>query len=228
MYIKVPVENLSERQQSRLRNGHGVIVRHHPQGRHHIHMSHEQHKKMSRAYHKGMGMTITLDPYQMNHHKIHGHGLGHTIMRGLRAAARNPVVRKLGKEIAHQGVNALQAAATAYAPEFAPAIQMGADYANNRIGNGVRRRMPAKRGRGFGSTIMKGLKSVARNPAVRKLGKELAHQGINTLAGVAREHLPTGLRGIADEAILEAHSRVGNGIRRRRRRRGGALVAAGY
>lgn len=106
MYQKVPVEDLSEHQMSRLRNGHGVRVKHHPHGRHHIMMSKEQVKKVGRAHQKGAGVTLTLDPYQMNHHAHHGHGIGKMIKK----AFKNPVVKNIAKQIGHMGL----AAAGAY------------------------------------------------------------------------------------------------------------------
>jgi hypothetical protein len=74
MYTPVGIHQLSAKQISRLLNGHGVRVKH---GSHHkIHLSSEQHKKLIRAHHKGSGVTLVLDPYQIEHHQgMRGEGV---------------------------------------------------------------------------------------------------------------------------------------------------------
>ena len=59
-YSIASLDKLSEAQISRLLNGHGVRVKH--GSRHKIHLSKEQHKKLSRAHLKGSAVTLTLDP----------------------------------------------------------------------------------------------------------------------------------------------------------------------
>ena len=81
MYTPVGIHQLSAKQISRLLNGHGVRVKH---GSHHkVHLSSEQHKKLIRAHHKGSGVTLVLDPYQIQHHQ---HMRGEGVMSSLKKA----------------------------------------------------------------------------------------------------------------------------------------------
>jgi len=62
---------------SKLLNGHKVRVKH---GRHHkIHLSEEHSKKLHKAHMKGMGITIQLDPYAIEHNQFLRKAVG---MRG--------------------------------------------------------------------------------------------------------------------------------------------------
>jgi len=74
MYTPVGIHQLSAKQISRLLNGHGVRVKH--GSSHKVHLSSEQHKKLIRAHHKGSGVTLVLDPYQIEHHQcLRGEGV---------------------------------------------------------------------------------------------------------------------------------------------------------
>jgi len=72
MYNPIPVQELSARQISKLLNGHVVSVKPNPNSRHAVLASPEQVKKMRRAYKKGSGMRMQLDPYQMEIHRGSG------------------------------------------------------------------------------------------------------------------------------------------------------------
>mgnify|MGYP003341721754 CR=1 FL=1 len=61
MYHPVKVEQLSKQQVSRLLNGHSVRIKHHPSGKHTIHMSKEQVKKVARAHAKGGAINLMLE-----------------------------------------------------------------------------------------------------------------------------------------------------------------------
>ena len=77
MYHKAGIQKLSKTQISKLLNGHRVRVKH---GNHHeVHLSHEQHKKLHKAHEKGCGITLELDPYQieMHQHLLEGHHAHH-------------------------------------------------------------------------------------------------------------------------------------------------------
>ena len=81
MYHPVSIDGLSNAQINKLISGHPVRVKH---GRQHkIHVSTEQHKKLSKAHLKGKGVTLMMDPYQM---QAHAHLRGHGIMSGLKKA----------------------------------------------------------------------------------------------------------------------------------------------
>lgn len=69
MYSPVKVEQLSKQQVSRLLNGHSVRIKHHPQGKHTVHLHKEQMKKLGKAHAKGGAINLTFDPYQIDHHQ---------------------------------------------------------------------------------------------------------------------------------------------------------------
>ena len=64
MYHKVGIQHLSPTQISRILNGHRVRIKH-GKGQE-MHLSNEQHKKLMNASKKGCGITVELDPYQMD------------------------------------------------------------------------------------------------------------------------------------------------------------------
>ena len=67
MYHKASISPLSSTQISKILNGHSVRVS--PGNKHDIELSKEQFKKFAKAHKKGKGMTLTMDPFQIqNHH----------------------------------------------------------------------------------------------------------------------------------------------------------------
>jgi hypothetical protein len=75
MYTKVSLKNLSDKQLSKLLNGHAVRVQHGTGMS--VHMSPEQHKKLMKASKNDKGMTLRFDPYQMlNHGYLRASGIG--------------------------------------------------------------------------------------------------------------------------------------------------------
>ena len=65
MYHDATLEALSKKQVSRLLNGHPVRVK---AGEHHnVSFSGDQFKKLCRAHLAGKGITVTLDPHQIEH-----------------------------------------------------------------------------------------------------------------------------------------------------------------
>jgi len=67
MYHEVGIQALSPKQISRILNGHGVRVK---AGSHHkMHLSSEHAKKLHRAHLKGSAVTVTLDPYAIEHNQ---------------------------------------------------------------------------------------------------------------------------------------------------------------
>ena len=68
MYHENSIEKLSKNQVSKLLNGHKVRVK---QGKHHkINLCEEHCKKLNKAHMKGMGITIQLDPYAIEHNQF--------------------------------------------------------------------------------------------------------------------------------------------------------------
>ena len=67
MYHEAGIQALSKKQISRLLNGHPVRIKH---GSHHkIHLSADHHKKLHRAHAKGSALTVTLDPFAIQHNQ---------------------------------------------------------------------------------------------------------------------------------------------------------------
>jgi hypothetical protein len=74
MYHEAHIAPISKKQVSKLLNGHPVRVK---AGSHHkIHLSAEHHKKLHRAHAKGCGITVTLDPYAIEHNQHLRHDVG--------------------------------------------------------------------------------------------------------------------------------------------------------
>lgn len=91
MYHAVKIEQLSENQISKLLRGQPVRVKHAVNGEHTLKLSEEQAKKVARAYKKGSGCNIQLDPYQIdNLQELKGTGLKSTL-------------KKFGKKVFREG-----------------------------------------------------------------------------------------------------------------------------
>lgn len=67
MYHTLSIDHLSKKQVSKLLNGHPVRVKMGSGGK--IHVTSEQAKKMHRAGLKGCAITLTLDPYAIQHNQ---------------------------------------------------------------------------------------------------------------------------------------------------------------
>ena len=73
MYHKASIAPLSSTQISKILNGHSVRIS--AGNGHDIELSKEQFKKLTKAQKTGKGMTVTMDPYQMqNHQHLRGSG----------------------------------------------------------------------------------------------------------------------------------------------------------
>jgi len=111
MYHKTSIQRLSPAQISKLLNGHRVRVKH-GHG-HEVHLSSEQHKKLHAAHRKGAGITMELDPYQIQMHqhlrghsrRRHGEGEGFFDVAKQYAA---PVARAVAPALIDVGANALK------------------------------------------------------------------------------------------------------------------------
>ena len=98
MYHPIKVEPLSKAQVSKLLKGQKVRVK---KGSHHtLHVSEEQHKKLTKAHMKGAGITLQLDPYacDMNEHMI-----GEGIMSKLKGAASKAL--SIGKKAIQKAID---------------------------------------------------------------------------------------------------------------------------
>ena len=80
MYHPTSISGLSEAQIMKALKG--LPVRVSVGNQHNIELSQEQLKKLSKAAQKGKGMTLSMDPYQMqNHQYLRGSGVGGSVNR---------------------------------------------------------------------------------------------------------------------------------------------------
>ena len=88
MYHKASISPLSSTQISKILNGHSVRVS--AGNGHDIELSKEQLKKFAKAQKTGKGMTLTMDPFQMqNHQHLRGSG---NLKRTAKGSAKRLIV----------------------------------------------------------------------------------------------------------------------------------------
>ena len=88
MYHKASISPLSSTQISKILNGHSVRVS--AGNGHDIELSKEQLKKFAKAQKTGKGMTLTMDPYQIqNHQHLRGSG---NLKRTAKGSAKRLIV----------------------------------------------------------------------------------------------------------------------------------------
>ena len=201
-YTPVGLEQLSERQSSRLLNGHAVRVKH--GSTHKVFLSTEQHKKLMKAHKKGSAVNLVFDPYQMEGHQhLKGEGLKslvkgvsrHLVKHAKKEARKHiPKAKELLMEHAHKAVEHLS----------------GIAEQKLQDGEGIGR---------FFKKAKKGLKSVGHAlapvgkvlaPIAKKVGKELLDQGIQ----MAEQALITGAMGGNVHHRRTRHKNEGQGIGR--------------
>ena len=159
MYHKASISPLSGTQISKILNGHSVRVS--AGNEHDIELSKEQLKKFSKAYKTGKGMTLTMDPYQIQNHQhlrggnikavakdsgkrliisgtdrairaIDGSGVGGSVNR-LKKAQR---WEQFSNATVRDGIDTAGKAARVYYDSTGPAAQMGF---------GLKKRSPRKK-----------------------------------------------------------------------------------
>jgi hypothetical protein len=108
MYHKASISPLSSTQVSKILNGHSVRIS--AGNGHDIELSKEQLKKFSRAHKSGKGMTLTMDPFQMqNHQHLRGSG---NVKKTLRGSAKRLITSATDRAIrALEGSGNLKATA---------------------------------------------------------------------------------------------------------------------
>ena len=88
MYHKASISPLSNTQISKILNGHSVRVS--AGNGHDVELSKEQLKKFAKAQKTGKGMTLTMDPFQMqNHQHLRGSG---NLKRTAKGSAKRLIV----------------------------------------------------------------------------------------------------------------------------------------
>ena len=134
MYHKASISPLSSTQISKILNGHSVRVS--AGNGHDIELSKEQLKKFSRAHKSGKGMTLTMDPYQIqNHQSLRGSG---NIKKTLRGSAKRLITSATDRAVrALEGSGNIKATAKDSGKRL---IVSGTDRAIRAIeGSGVNR-----------------------------------------------------------------------------------------
>ena len=163
MYEPVKVEHLSKAQVSRLLNGHSVRVKHHPQGKHTIHLHKEQMKKLAKASAKGGAINLAFDPYQIdNHQHLRHEAHGGSILGSLKKVASSSMGKAVQSQLLNKGLSLAQSSGY-----ISPAqAQMGQMVGSRAI---------KAQGLNFGKVL-----SGAKKFATSKLGKEIQGQILNT------------------------------------------------
>jgi hypothetical protein len=108
MYHKASIAPLSSTQISKILNGHSVRIS--AGNGHDIELSKEQLKKFAKAHKSGKGMTVTMDPFQMqNHQHLRGSG---NVKKTLRGSAKRLITSATDRAIrALEGSGNLKATA---------------------------------------------------------------------------------------------------------------------
>ena len=217
-YHPIGIEQLSHPQIQKLLSGGRIKVKH--GSAHKFHLSSEQHKKLARAHAKGAGITLELDPYQMDAHQ---HLRGEGLMKHVKHAAHKighfvkghkeqfrPLASAL-KEAGHQKI----ADASMYA------LEQGVD--------------PSLVG-AYGSMAHEGLqggslKSFVRSPGmrvVRKALRPIGQMAFNDLKSLAEQGMAQGMSqastGMAGMGFYKAKKAP---VKRGHKKKGSALFPAG-
>jgi len=156
MYHKASISPLSSTQISKILNGHSVRVS--AGNGHDIELSKEQFKKLAKAQKTGKGMTLTMDPFQMqNHQYLRGSGNLKRTARGsakrLIISATDRAVRAIGGNITATAKDSGKAVITASGDRAVRAIE----------GSGVNRLNKANRWEQFAnSTVRDGIDTAGK------------------------------------------------------------------
>jgi len=148
MYHKASISPLSSTQISKILNGHSVRVS--AGNGHDIELSKEQFKKLAKAQKTGKGMTLTMDPFQMqNHQYLRGSGNLKRTARGsakrLIISATDRAVRAIGGNITATAKDSGKAVITASGDRAVRAIE----------GSGVNRLNKANRWEQFANSTLR-------------------------------------------------------------------------
>jgi hypothetical protein len=198
MYHKASIAPLSSTQISKILNGHSVRIS--AGNGHDIELSKEQLKKFARAQKTGKGMTITMDPFQMqNHQHLRGSG---NLKKTAKGSAKRLIVAGTDRLIRSiEGSGNIKATAK--------------DSGKRLIVAGTDRAIKAIEGSSIGGKINR-LKKYSRwTSAINKTIRD----GIDTSGKAARVYYDS----------TGPAAQLGFGLKKRspRKKRGGALMPAG-
>ena len=198
MYHKASIAPLSSTQISKILNGHSVRIS--AGNGHDIELSKEQLKKFARAQKSGKGMTLTMDPFQMQNHQ-HLRGCGN-LKKTAKGNAKRLIVAGTDRLIRSiEGSGNIKATAK--------------DSGKRLIVAGTDRAIKAIEGSSIGGKINR-LKKYSRwTTAINKTIRD----GIDTSGKAARVYYDS----------TGPAAQLGFGLKKRspRKRRGGALMPAG-
>ena len=197
MYHKASIAPLSSTQISKILNGHSVRIS--AGNGHDIELSKEQLKKFAKAHKSGKGMTLTMDPFQMqNHQYLRGSGNVKKTAKGnakrLITSATDRAIRALEGSGVGGNIKAVSK-----------------DNAKRLITSATDRAIRALDGSGVNRLKKAGNWEQFANATIR--------DGIDTAGKAARVYYDS----------TDPMAQMGFGLRRRRprRKRGGALYPAG-
>ena len=225
MYHKASIAPLSSTQISNILNGHSVRIS--AGNGHDIELSKEQLKKFAKAQKSGKGMTVTMDPFQMqNHQHLRGSG---NVKKTLRGSAKRLITSATDRAIrALEGSGNLKATAKDNGKRL---IVAGTDRAIRAIeGSGNLKATAKDNGKRL---IVAGTDRAIRameGSSVNRLKKysrwtgainKTIRDGIDTSGKAARVY-----RAATKPSITDI---LGFGLKKRKapKRRGGALMPAG-
>jgi len=201
MYHKASIAPLSSTQISKILNGHSVRIS--SGNGHNIELSKEQLKKFAKAQKIGKGMTLTMDPYQMQNHQ-HLRGCGN-IKKTAKGSAKRLIVAGTDRLIRSIEGSSIGGNIKATAK----------DSGKRLIVAGTDRAIEAISGSSIGGKVNR-LKKYSRwTTAINKTIRD----GIDTSGKAAR---------VYNQSTGPA-AQLGFGLKKRspRKRRGGALYPAG-
>ena len=198
MYHKASIAPLSSTQISKILNGHSVRIS--AGNGHDIELSKEQLKKFARAQKSGKGMTLTMDPFQMqNHQHLRGSG---NLKKTAKGSAKRLIVAGTDRLIRSiEGSGNIKATSK--------------DSGKRLIVAGTDRAIKAIEGSSIGGKINR-LKKYSRwTSAINKTIRD----GIDTSGKAARVYYDS----------TGPAAQLGFGLKKRspRKKRGGALMPAG-
>ena len=225
MYHKASISPLSGTQISKILNGHSVRVS--AGNGHDIELSKEQLKKLTKAFKTGKGMTLTMDPYQMqNHQHLRGSG---NVKRTARGNAKRLITAATDRAIrSMSGGNV---------------IATSKDSGKRLIVAGTDRAVQAIEGSGFGGNITATSKDSGKRLIVAgtdRAVQAIEGSGVNRLKkgqrweSFANATIRDGIDTAGKAARVYYDStgpmaQMGFGLKKRspRKKRGGALYPAG-
>ena len=242
MYHKASISPLSGTQISKILNGHSVRVS--AGNGHDIELSKEQFKKFIKAHKNGKGMTLTMDPYQMqNHQYLRGSGNVKKTAKGnakrLITSATDRAIRALdgsgvnrlnkanrwesfANSTIRDGIDTAGKAARVYYDSTNPLAQMGLGIGGNlkAVSKGnAKRLITSATDRAIRALDGSGVNRLKKAGNWEQFANATIRDGIDTAGKAARVYYDS----------TDPMAQMGFGLRRRRprRKRGGALYPAG-